>query len=563
MDRQNSHIATRLIKLTAIVFLILLSSISFAEEEESPFLPADKAFILNAKLLENNKILVNFDIAPGYQLYQEHLKFQLKTPEEIKNIPVTLPAAITKKDPVLGDYKVYTQNLNLNIPIPASSLPALLVTYQGCSEEGFCYAPQTKQIHFSETDIAQITGLDTSPITPTKTSPSAPNSSPATGAETEAGSDHFTELLQNKSIPITLLMFFGLGLLLAFTPCVLPMIPIMANILVGAEKPLASRRAIFLASLYVLSVAVCYACAGVIAGLVGNRWQMTLQQPPFLISLSILLILFALSQFNLISIRAPQILSNSLHQLERRQKHGSALGAVGMGVISALMASPCVTPALIGALTYISQTGNSLLGGLALFMMSLGMGFPLLGVACLGSRFLPKAGSWMVAVKNVTGILLLVLAGSIIMRVIPDNTWNHLFKNNQKIEFVTIQNINELHQGLTTAKNENKPVILDVYAKWCISCQRMDHAIFEDPETKKLMTNYHLLRLDITEITEETEKLLKKLAIIGPPTVLFFNPTGQEVTKFRVVGEVEKSNFHSHIARFDKHSNLSQSTSNH
>jgi len=329
------------------------------------------------------------------------------------------------------------------------------------------------------------------------------------------------------------------------------MIPILANILVGSGTPLATSRAILLASLYILSVAVCYGSVGVMAGLLGHHWQAALQQPSVLVGFSILLILFALSQFNILNIRLPQFLSNALNrvqQIEQKQKQGSVLGAITMGAVSALVASPCVTPALVGALTYISQTGNALLGGLALFMMSLGMGLPLFSVACVGSRFLPKVGPWMVRVKTVTGIFLLVLAASILWRAMPTHT----------TDFQHIETPEQLTHVLQKAKELNKPVILDVYAQWCVSCKRMDSAIFDQPQTKQLNADYHLLRLDITKLDKGHKQLLTELGIIGPPTVLFFDIAGKEVKNLRLVGEINKPDFLQHMRRFKNTLNLTK-----
>jgi len=571
MDRKISRsvILTKgQILLTGFVFLFLLltSNISHAEEDRS-FLPAEKAFALKVKQekqSDTSQTILSFDIAPGYLLYQEHLQIKVKGDNGLRLLNIVLPPAHKKQDPILGEYYVYQHRLD--IPIPLGNTKPILISYQGCSEGGFCYAPQVKQIILNQGNgNPEITDVDPSQFNQIDEggdrAQGGDRAPPLQNGNNASESDNVSMLFQNKSVALTLLAFFGLGIMLAFTPCVLPMIPIMANILVGADKPLSSRRAVFLASLYVLSVAVCYAFAGVLAGLLGNHLQVTLQQPPFLIGFSLLLLIFGLSQFNLINIRVPQVLSGTLHNLERRQKQGSAFGAMGMGVISALMASPCVTPALVGALTFISQTGNAVLGGSALFMMSLGMGLPLLLVATVGSRFLPKTGPWMVTIKSITGVLLLVLAVTFLYRAIPNEYLpSFLNSDSEKSDFITIQTPQELAQILNKAKT--KPVILDVYAKWCVSCQRMDRAIFENPEHKNLTQEYQLLRLDITTLNKGIEQLLKDFSIIGPPTVIFFDKSGQELKDLRLVGEVAPPDFLQHIQKFDNKLSLSQSQNN-
>lgn len=552
-----------------IFCLFFLPSIGFSQSIENEdlipeILPAEQAFQLDAKAHDPG-IKLQITIAPGYMLYHEHLLFNLlplsPTTNSVGNtpvsIPVSLPNAIKKQDPVLGDYLIYKGKLELDIALPAETLKQsdLLISYQGCSDGGFCYAPEAKQIHVYQDGTQLLTQV--SRIDPDKliSSPKIKQTSDTPKEhDSLSESDRLTQVLHSQKPWITLLLFLGVGLLLAFTPCVLPMLPILANILVGPDKPLATRRAIFLASLYILSIAFCYGMAGVIAGLAGQHWQATLQQPPFLIAFSILLILFALNQFNLLTLRLPAFLTNAfgripgIQGIQLKPKQGSAVGAMSMGVMSALVASPCVTPALVGALTYISQTGNALLGGLALFMMSLGMGLPLLGVACVGNRLLPKTGAWMNRIKTITGILLLVLAATILWRAMPTQT----------TEFLNIESPEQLTHVLENAKKLKKPVILDVYAQWCVSCKRMDHAIFDPQQTKSLNAEYHLLRLDITKLGKGHKQLLTELGIIGPPTVLFFDMQGQELKNLRLVGEINKPDFVNHMHRFKKTLSLSQ-----
>lgn len=559
----NSNLATffKIFRISLLSF-ILLPALCFSQSEEAPtptVLPVEEVFQLGAEA-QQESLRVHIRIAPGYSLYPEHLLFNQLSfgtathpVEKATPIPVILPTPTTKQDPTLGDCQIYKDHLELNITLPMETWKQsdLLVGYQGCSDDGFCYAPLAKQIHIEQSGAQFKITISSADPDKLVAMPAHETGTGSMEMPAASESDRLTQLLHSQHPGITLCLFLGLGVLLAFTPCVLPMVPILANILVGSDRPLATRRAIFLASLYILSLASCYGLAGVAAGLAGHHWQAALQQPPFLIAFSLLLILFALNQMNVFTLRVPAILSNAFSQISQfklESKEGSAPAAICMGVMSALVASPCVTPALVGALTYISQTGNALLGGLALFMMSLGMGLPLLSVACVGNRFLPKTGAWMVRVKVITGLFLLVLAATILWRAIP----------HQSTEFLNIETPEQLSHVLENAKKLKKPVILDVYAQWCVSCKRMDNAIFDAQQTKRLNAEYHLLRLDITKLGNGHKQLLTDLGIIGPPTVIFFDTSGQELKNLRLVGEINKPDFLNHMHRYKKSLSLSE-----
>lgn len=565
------------------LFLILISAVFipkvFADNAEPDYLLPEQAFKISAKQLDEKTANLTIEIAKGYSLYHEHFKFETLAglPFQKENSP-KLPTPITKKDDILGSYQIYNQKLEVVVPLSmAGENKGFRVQYQGCADEGFCYPPQNKRVVFSKNGAVTISDItqNSLPAKPLQSKHSdmdmpssldsenhAALSSAAVSSAAlstkgssspgslhhESESDRISHLFQNKAFPLTLLAFLGLGVMLACTPCVLPMVPILANILVGQNAPLSKKRSLYLASLYVLSVSLCYALAGVAAGLLGSHLQATLQQPIFLIGLSFLLLLFALSQLNLVHVQLPAFFGNALQQLEQKQKHGSAIGAVAMGAISALMVSPCVTPALVGALTYIGQTGNAWLGGAALFALAFGMGLPLLIVACLGSHLLPKAGPWMKHIKSLTGVLLLVLAASVLMRAIPAITTSA--EAHSSTPFITVHDKNELNQALASAQSLKKPVILDVYADWCISCKQMDKEVFENKDVLHQLSEVSLLRLDLTQMTQGIEQLQKELGIIGPPMVLFFGPDGQEVKSYRLAGKSGSSNFIVHLTQF-------------
>jgi thiol:disulfide interchange protein DsbD len=520
-----------------ILFAILIPLKTQANESE--FLTTEQAFSVQARLIDSHALELNFVIAPGYLLYRDHFQFRTLEGDAI-TLPTTIfPPAILKRDEVLNEeYQAYIKQVQLLIP---NNPTGLRVMYQGCAENGFCYAPVAKEIVVLSNGATQITELSMDDFNKKiEHKNTAPISS-----ET----DLITTQLKSGALPLTLLFFFGFGLLLSFTPCVLPMVPILANILVGEDKPLSDRRATTLASLYVLSVAICYAIAGAIAGLMGNQLQLTLQKPGFLILLSFIILLFALNQLGLLRIHLPQFFAHALHQLQHKQKQGSAFGAIAMGAISALMVSPCVTPALVGALTYIGQTGNAVLGGLALFSMALGMGLPLLVVACVGSHLLPKKGPWMGYIKIFTGLLLLVLAGSILMRAFP-HTISETEALMQKTHFVLIQSESEFNQALNTAHKNKKAVVLDVYADWCIACRQLDKTVFSNALVLNALNQVILLRLDLSNQTKENTQLQKRLEIVGPPTLLFFDKTGHEAKPYRLVGTIDPQNFVDHLHQF-------------
>lgn len=547
--RINKQFTLSILLLITTLFLSIFSNVLKASEESDEALSPNQAFTVNARLLENHTVEVNFAIAPGYLVYQKDFHFRTLNNHPIENHSLKFPEGIKKKDTVLGEYQAYKNQLKLLVPLPKSSQTpsktlGIVLGFQGCKEGSFCYPPITKQISFSANGVAHIEDIESDMLEEAKPDEVSPI--------VESETDRLTNYLKNKSLLMIILIFLGCGILLAFTPCVLPMIPILANILVGENTPLSSRRAILLATAYVLSLSLCYALAGALAGLMGSHLQATFQQPLFLVGLSFLLLLFGLSQLNLIQVHLPHLFSQTLHELQYKQKQGSIIGAMGMGAISALVASPCTTAPLVGALTYIGQTGNVMLGGIALFALAFGMGLPLLIVACFGSRFLPKAGPWMNYIKGITGVVLLVLAGFILMRAFPSNALIQTASASLPSHFIEIHDEKELKTALDTARQNNKPVILDVYADWCVSCKQIDKDIFGNKEVLSSLQNAQLLRLDVTQQTKNHNQLQKTLNIVGPPTLIFFGANGEEMKEYRLVGKIDSDDFLNHVSQFLK-----------
>lgn len=553
MDRRHTCKKKFSVVLFLIFSLCLLSLNVLALDQdidERAFLSPEQAFILTVDPINEKSKFTNFhfEIKPGYQLYQEHLAVKELSGKIIPLQAFTLPKPFVKKDPILGDSKIYKNKLDLILPLSEyKTHRGLKIQYQGCAEDGFCYPPMAKKIIFAKDGSPIITELSPDQFKSTHAIAVAPSplaNDNSASSEVASESDRISALLRDKNIFFTLLAFLGFGLLLAFTPCVLPMVPILANILVGQKQPLSKKRSFLLSASYVLSVAICYSLAGIAAGLLGNHLSTTLQQPVFLITLSIFLVIFALSQLSIVHIKPPKILTHLFNKLETTQhKEGSIIGAITMGAVSALVVSPCVTAPLVGALTYIGQTGDAFLGGFALFTLAIGMGLPLLIAACVGSHFLPKAGTWMVQIKNITGILLLGLAVFTFMKVVPTFQTLGYPTAGLNAPFTTVRSASELSKAISHARTLKKPVILDVYADWCMSCRQMDKEVFEDKAVLNTLSNVQLLRLDLTQQTKASEQLQKELNIIGPPMVLFFWSDGQEAKAYRLAGKSKSNHF--------------------
>jgi thiol:disulfide interchange protein DsbD len=582
MDRRHTFITSQKIffknfkyLFTPLLFWIILGTLVSplangldTNKNQSKILNAKQVFTITAHALnKENKMKLNFLIAPGHVLYRDSFKFRTLQGAPLDNMSTILPAAQIKRDEVMGDSQVYTKQLILNVPLPTAKNQTPVgfrIQYQGCSDNGFCYPPITKIIQYdtkrgiliSEIAAEQFAevGIENAVLTASQPDSSNTTMLSTTQSSVEAASDFLTNQLKTGAFPITFLLFLGLGILLSFTPCILPMVPILANILVGHDTPLSSRRAILLASVYVLSVAICYAVAGVIAGLMGSYLQVALQQPMILTGFSFVILLFALSQLDVIHFQLPSFFTNTLHQIQHKQKQGSVFGAFAMGVISALVVSPCVTPALVGALSYIGQTGNAILGGLALFALALGMSLPLLAVACVGSHYLPKAGPWMNYIKILTGILLLILAGFFWMRAFPA-TENTSVAKRMPTHFTAIYSKADLQSAFKAAKSSGKSIILDVYADWCASCQKIDKEVFTNNTVISTLKNVTLLRLDLTKQTQDSRQLQRELGIVGPPTVLFFRADGTENKNYRLVGKLQPNDFVEHLNHFFSNQN--------
>lgn len=573
---------------------------------EPEFLDVDEAFKLEVSRYKR-QLKINWIVAEGYYLYRERFSFQL----EPENSGATLktPQFPTKgkmkDDPAFGLVEVYDHDMEIRLSLEGtlSETLALVVNYQGCADAGLCYPPQTRRFPLADIPVTQEEGVAvTADVSAVKQSANKAQE-PANSLSTQLKEGHFL---------LSLLTLYLLGIGLAFTPCVLPMVPILSSIIAG-QQSLTARKGFILSSVYVLAMATTYALAGALIGYFGAKanLQMYLQQPMILTLFALLFIGLALSMFGFYEIQLPASLRDRINQLNQKQEGGSLINVAIMGILSALVVSPCVSAPLISVLTYISSTGNALLGGGALFSLGLGMGTPLILIGAGGGKYLPKAGGWMDTVKAVFGILLLGVAVWLLERILPGpvtlalwalllivsaiymnaldvapHGWPKLWKglgvfmliygiillvaaasersdplrplrlSTQETQttapvaekiFQPIKNLDELQTTLASAKQQGRSVMLDFYADWCISCKIMERQTFSDPKVRALLSNTLLLQADISALTPEGQAMLDHFGLFGLPSILFWSPDGVELKEARVQGEMNAEQFQTHL----------------
>jgi thiol:disulfide interchange protein DsbD len=487
-------------------------------------LPADQAFQFSATAKDNQTVLLSWKIAPNYYLYKKDFAFHpIKSPDAILGNPL-YPSDTRSLKTVTGIEAVYANNVTIPIPLVQSNQQHIIlqVKYQGCSKAGYCYPPVSKvvSINLSGNYLQPTYGLniDVAPATKTTETPSHTNAF------------------------LFLLSFLGFGILLSLTPCVLPMIPILFSMIKGHDK--SHAHAFFISVSYVLGMSLMYALAGILFGIIGQNIQITFQKPAVIIAFSLLFILMALSEFGLFNIQLPEKWRSKIDRISHHQKRGTLIGAFIMGCLSTLILSPCVTPPLVAALSYISHTGNATLGGAALFIMGIGMGAPLLLIGIAGPKILPKSGKWMTVVKNVTGGLLLVVAALMLQRLIPTT----IQPEKAALNFQTVHSISAVETTLKTEAAKKQIVLLDFSADWCMSCKELDATTFKNPAVIAQLSHYILLRADVTEDSADEQLLMQHFNIVGTPTLLFFK-NQQELSKTRIVGYVSSKKLLDHIKR--------------
>ncbi|PPD18236.1 MAG: thiol:disulfide interchange protein [Methylotenera sp.] len=505
---------------------------AFVEEiQEDEFLSPDVAFKLNLTVLDAQNLNANFKIVPGYYLYKERIKFVIKDASTGKIDEINLPAGDIKDDPNFGKQEVYHHEFDAKIVLSTTNIntasnPVIHATYQGCSEKGLCYAPVTKVIEIALPD-------------------SGNNASTSVVASLD--DDKTTQALKGGNLWLIIGVFFVAGLLLSFTPCVLPMIPILSSIIVGSQNKQSSQaksgkacklHSFGLSVAYVLGMALSYTLAGIAAGLSGNLLSQSLQNAWVIGATALVFVALAFSMFGFYELKLPAVIENKILGASQKLKGGEFLGVFIMGVLSALIVSPCVAAPLAGALIYIGQTHNVLLGGVGLFALAIGMGVPLLLIGASAGSLLPKAGSWMTVVRNFFGVLMLAMAAYLVWPVLPSAITQPVNKllgasAEHNLPFARVKSVAELDAAIAAANG--KTVMLDFYADWCVACKEMEKFTFSDSTIQAELKDTVLLQVDVTENNDDDQALLKRFGLFGPPGIIFFDVAGNEI-KPKVIG---------------------------
>ena len=488
-----------------LLFLLLLVCLPASAQlklgSTDNLLEPEKAFRFSARTLDDASIEVRFAIADGYYLYRERFRFEAQGSGVRLGKP-EFPPGIAHKDEFFGEMTIYRKDVRVRIPAEGAGTFDLKVTSQGCADAGVCYIP-----------MESLASLRV-----------AAGAGPAAAPSIFSSDMEIAGLFQN-STPLVLGGFVVFGLLLAFTPCVLPMIPILSGIIAGEGASLSKSRALALSLAYVIGMALAYAAAGVAAAYSGSLLAAALQNAWVLGGFALVFVLLALSMFGLYELRLPGFLHQRLDEVQRRLPGGRVASVAGMGALSAIIVSPCVAAPLAGALLYIAQTRDVALGGAALFAMALGMGAPLVVIGISEGALLPKSGPWLNRVKQFFGVLLLAVAAWIV---------SPLFLSGKgETKFVRVDSIAALDAKLIAP---GKPVMLDFYADWCVSCKEMEHFTFSDERVKKQLDGMLLLQVDVTANTAEHKALLKRFSLFGPPGIIFFDAQGREIKGLRVIG---------------------------
>ncbi|MBS5004647.1 MULTISPECIES: protein-disulfide reductase DsbD [Haemophilus] len=565
-------------------------------DKKPAFLPVDDAFQFSAAKSENQEnVIVNWSIAEGYYLYQEKISVKLNHEETSSfDVPTFSISPEDYNDPYFGLMKIFKKPVQAIFKAshpPLKAEDVVEIAYQGCTS-GFCYPPEVKEIKVADLPVAQIANTE-------KTS----EKSTALSAQPKAEQDRLAESLFNNKYAV--FGFFLLGLGLAFTPCVLPMLPLLSAIVIGQNQRPNMWRAFALSFVYVQGMALTYTLLGLIVAAIGLPFQVALQHPYVMIGLSIIFVLLALSMFGVFTLQLPSSLQTKLSLLSQQQKAGAFGGVFLMGMIAGLVASPCTSAPLSGALLYVAQSGDLFTGAITLYLLALGMGVPLILITLFGNKILPKSGMWMETVKKLFGFVMLALPVFLISRILPDEWTPRLWamlgtaffiwfafqmpKNGtgwvfrilflvaamisvkplqtwvwgespapsavenkavSHVEFKQVKSEAELQQAL--AENNKPLVMLDLYADWCVACKEFEKETFSDPSVQKAFGDMLLLQVDMTKNSEENRALMTKYKVLGLPTILFFNRDGKEIEGSRVNGFMPPVEFLQWIEKISK-----------
>ena len=565
-------------------------------DKKPAFLPVDDAFQFSAAKSENQEnVIVNWSIAEGYYLYQEKISVKLNQEEASSfDVPTFSISPEDYNDPYFGLMKIFKKPVQAIFKAshpPLKAEDVVEIAYQGCTS-GFCYPPEVKEIKVADLPVAQIANTE-------KTS----ENSTALSTQPKAEQDRLAESLFNSKYAV--FGFFLLGLGLAFTPCVLPMLPLLSAIVIGQNQRPNMWRAFALSFVYVQGMALTYTLLGLVVAAIGLPFQVALQHPYVMIGLSIIFVLLALSMFGVFTLQLPSSLQTKLSLLSQQQKAGALGGVFLMGMIAGLVASPCTSAPLSGALLYVAQSGDLFTGAITLYLLALGMGVPLILITLFGNKILPKSGMWMETVKKLFGFVMLALPVFLISRILPDEWTPRLWamlgtaffiwfafqmpKNGtgwvfrilflvaamisvkplqtwvwgesqapsavenkavSHVEFKQVKSEAELQQALS--ENNKSLVMLDLYADWCVACKEFEKETFSDPSVQKAFGDMLLLQVDMTKNSEENRALMTKYKVLGLPTILFFNREGKEIEGSRVNGFMPPVEFLQWIKKISK-----------
>lgn len=576
-------------KSSALLLLILLC---FPTVYASP-LAENKVFELSASVKDPNTLLLNWKISPDNFLYKNRFAFHLSSDQKLG--PIRYPKNFVIKKYTNKHYEVYREKLALPLAIlnDKEGLFNLAVVHQGCADSGFCYPPRTTTFSITinhDLEMVSVMKTSTEKRSVHKKIPS-----------TKVSSSPYQSLFENHNIVFIIISFYGFGLLLAFTPCVLPMVPVLSGIIVGQHKKINTKKAILLSISYVLGMSTTYALVGITIAALGQNLQ-TLFQSPITIGLfTLLFVVLSLSMFDFYSLSLPQSWQAMLSKRSNQHNNGAYLGAASMGALSTLILSPCVTAPLVGALSYIAKTSDMFLGAFSLFFLGLGMGTPLIILGASAGKLLPKAGNWMNHIKHGFGVILLMMAISLAERIAPPaltmTCWSALFvisslfvlisnkskKDNKSIfsmgiallffiygililigvalgntspylplktvqintdilrkvqeEMLVVDTLKAASVVIKKAKLEHKKVLIDFYADWCASCHEMDEKVFNDPNVKSALKDTVFLKVNLTKRNSASDLLEKNFNVIAPPTLILLNNKGEESK--RMVGETD------------------------
>ena len=617
-----------------------ITSILNPDDTSDELLPPELAYLPQIVNADRDAISLNWFIEDGYYLYRDKFSFTLEHTGGLQIATSTVSEGIETHDEFFGNVEILRNTADTALQLTSSpplsndavagSDALLTITYQGCADIGVCFPPTTASLPVSFSDAAPtaavMAAVDSSvsppPVSPppvlppseqTESSPTLPMSE----------QDRLSGLLGSASLWLTVATFFGLGLLLAFTPCVLPMIPILSSLIVGQSRSITTWRAFQLSLIYVLVMASTYAVVGVLVGLSGYNIQPMLQQPAVLTAIAVLFVILSLSMFGFYELQMPAAVQSKLTRWSNKQGGGQVGGVAAMGFISTLIVGPCVTAPLAGALIFIAKTGDAVVGGSALFALGLGMGAPLLLIGTSAGKWVPKTGAWMNSTKQVFGILLLGMAIYMVSRFLPATTsmtlyavlaimsgvflgatdtlsqqssgWQRLGKGagmvasaygvallagalagggsytaplrafantgssqtpdgviagEHALPFQTVKSVDDLQNVVLQAQAQGRPVMLDFYADWCISCKEMEAFVFTDPRVQDLLNTAIVVQADVTANDAQDQELLKAFELFGPPGIIFYDAQGTELRAARVVGFMNADDFSNHITRF-------------